>query len=1028
MNGFNLSALAVRERAITLALLLLITAAGIYAFNSLGRAEEPRFTVKQLTVAAYWPGATAREMQDLVAEPLEKRLQELRYYDRVETTAQRGAVYMLVNLRDSTPPESVREEFYQARKKIGDETAKLPNGVIGPYVNDEYSDVSFALYALQAPAMPARDLARQAEALRQDILHVPGVKKVNILGERPERIYVEFSHARLAGMGLSPRQILQNLQLQNELTPAGSISTDGPQVNIRIDGAYNDARTIADTPITIGSRSMKLSDLAVIKREYEEPATDIVRHQGKDALMLSVVMQDGWNGLALGNALDHKVADLIASLPPGVSFEKVNDHAANISQAVDEFMIKFFVSLAVVLLVSLLSLGWRSGIIVAFAIPLTLSLVFVIMLVIDRDFDRITLGALILSLGLLVDDAIIAIEIMSVKLQQGLDRAQAASFAWSHTAAPMLSGTLVTVIGLMPIGFARSSSGEYAGNIFWIVGIALIASWLVAVVFTPFLGAGLLPDRPPSINSKIYDTPRYQRLRMLVRFAVNRKYLVVGAVAIMLIAGACAMSLLTRQFFPTSDRTELLVEVQMPEGTGIDATLGAVTKLENFLLTQPEAKFVSSYVGRGAPRFFTSYAPELPDPSFAKIVVLTTDTRARDELKINLREQIANGLAPEGRVRVTQLLFGPYSQYPIAYRVMGPDEKKVRAIADQVLAVMRNNPHTRTVNRDWGERVSSIRLSLDQERLRLIGLSPFDTAQQMNFLLTGVNVTTVRDGIRSVLLTARSEGGQRIDPRLVGDLTLVSPTGKAIPFDQIGTTEVTSEDPILRRRDRTPTVTARSDVEDGVQPPDVESEISAALKPVVQALPTDYRIEVGGDVEESLEANVALAKVFPIMIVFTMLVIILQVRSFAGMAIVLLTAPLGLLGAVPTLIAFNQPFGFTAILALIALSGILMRNTLILIEQIKTNMSLGMVPYDAIVEATVERAKPVVLTALAAVLAFIPLTFSAFWGAMAFTLIGGTMVGTLVTIVFLPSLYSIFYRIGTRGSVGEGANDEARST
>lgn len=1024
MSGFNLSAFAVKERAITLFLIIAIAIAGGFAFLKLGRAEDPLFTIKQFTVTAVWPGATAKEMQQLVAEPLEKRLQELRYYDRVETIARPGAVFMTVSLLDSMPPSSVPEEFYQARKKVGDESLKLPNGVLGPYINDEYSDVSFALYALKAQGMPARELARQAEALRQEMLHVPGVKKVNILGEQAEKIFVEFSYARLAGLGISPQDVFQSLQLQNNVAPAGSIDTNGPQVFLRVDGGYDDVQKIKDTPIVVGNRNMKLSDLAVVRRGYEDPATYRIRHQGEDALMLSVVMQDGWNGLNLGAALEQKASELTSTLPLGVTLQKVTDQAVNISEAVDEFMLKFFVALGVVLLVSLLSLGWRSGIIVAAAIPLTLAIVFLVMMGTDRAFDRITLGALILSLGLLVDDAIIAIEIMVVKMEEGMDRIHAAAYAWSHTAAPMLSGTLVTIIGLMPVGFAKSSSGEYAGNIFWIVGFALMASWFVAVAFTPYLGVKLLPNIKPveGGHTAIYNTPNYRRLRAVVKWAVRRKFLVASVVLVMFVAAGAGMTVVKKQFFPASDRPELLLEVQMPEGTSIEATERAVKKVEDYVRAQPEAKIVTSYVGQGAPRFFFSYAPELPDPSFAKIVVLTPDAKAREILKIRLREKVADGLAPEGRVRVTQLVFGPYSQFPVAYRVMGPDESKVRDIADSVLDIMRANPHTRTVNRDWGDRVASVKFVFDQERLKLIGLSPVQAAQQLQFLLTGVNVTAVREDIRSVAVVARSDGEERLDPARLGDFTLVSPDGKTIPLDQIGRMEVTTEDPILKRRDRTPTITVRSDVQEGIQPPDVAAEVTKSLQPLIQSLPAGYRIEVGADVEESLKANVALAKVFPIMIVLTMLVIMLQVRSFSAMAMVLLTAPLGLLGAVPTLIIFHQPFGFTAILALIGLSGILMRNTLILMEQIKTNMHEGLDTYHAVVEATVQRARPVILTALAAVLAFIPLTFSVFWGALAYTLIGGTAVGTVIILLFLPALYAIWYRV--RPPVVEVASEE----
>src|SRR5215216_2519932 len=492
MMNLNLSELAVRERAVTLFLIIAIAVAGTFAFFKLGRAEDPSFTIKVLTVTTAWPGATAQEMQDLVAEPLEKRMQELRWYDRVETMTRPGLAFMTVTLKDSTPPADVPQEFYQARKKLGDEARNLPSGVVGPFVNDEYSDVSFALYALKARGMPMRELARQAEVIRQDLLHVPGVKKVNILGERPEQIFVEFSYPKLATLGVSTRDIVAALQRQNTVTPAGSIDTQGPRVFIRVDGAYDGVQAIADTPIVAAGRTLKLSDIAEVRRGYEDPPTYLIRHRGEPIIMLAAVMQDGWDGLALGKALEARTAAIAQTLPLGMTLEKVTDQAVNITLAVDEFMLKFAMALGVVLLVSLLSLGWRVGVVVAAAVPLTLAVVFLIMLETGRFFDRITLGALILALGLLVDDAIIAIEVMVVKMEEGMDRIKAAAYAWSHTAAPMLSGTLVTIAGFLPVGFARSTAGEYAGNIFWVVGFALIVSWIVAVAFTPYLGVKML--------------------------------------------------------------------------------------------------------------------------------------------------------------------------------------------------------------------------------------------------------------------------------------------------------------------------------------------------------------------------------------------------------------------------------------------------------------------------------------------------------------------------------------------------------
>src|SRR6266571_3997954 len=1029
MITFNLSELAVRERAVTLFLIIAIAIAGTFAFFKLGRAEDPTFTIKVLTVTTAWPGATAQEMQDLVAEPLEKRLQELRWYDRVETMTRPGLAFMTLTLNDRTPPAEVPEQFYQARQKLSDEARNLPSGALGPFVNDEYSDVTFALYALKAPGMAPRLLVRQAETVRQQLLHVPGVKKVNILGERLERIFVEFSYPRLVALGIGAQDIFAALRNQNAVTPAGSIDTKGPQVFVRLDGAYDDLRKIADTPIVAGGRNLKLSDVAKVRRGYEDPSTFLIRHQGQPALALSVVMQEGWNGLDLGKTLEREVKTISSGLPLGITLSKVTDQAVNITEAVDEFMLKFFVALGVVLVVSLLSLGWRVGIVVAAAVPLTLAAVFVIMLDTGRVFDRITLGALILALGLLVDDAIIAIETMVVKMEEGMDRIQAAAYAWSHTAAPMLSGTLVTVIGFLPVGFARSTAGEYAGNIFWIVGFSLIASWIVAVVFTPYLGVKLLPEikAVKGGHAGIYSTPRYQRLRQLVTWCVRKKYTVAGIVVGAFLMAGGGMAVVKKQFFPNSDRPELLVEVQLPSGTSIETTSAAAKRIEHWLSQQPESKIVTSYIGAGAPRFFFSYNPELPDPSFAKIVVLTANAEARDRLKLRLRQAAADGVAPEARIRATQLVFGPYSPFPVAFRVMGPDPAKLREIARSVEEIMRNDPNMRTVNVDWGERVPKLHFVLDQERLQLIGLSPEEAAQQLQFLLNGQTITQVRENIRAVNIVARSAGPERLDPTKLENFTLTTRNGKPIPLSQIGRVEIQPEDPLIKRRDRVPTITVRGDNIETTQPPDVSSRIWAKIAPLRKALPENYRIEMAGSIEEAGKANSALAPLFPLMLLLMLAVIIIQVRSFSAMWMVMLTGPLGLIGAVPALLIFHQPFGFNAILGLIGLSGILMRNTLILIGQIHSNQANGLDPYHAIIEATVQRSRPVILTALAAVLAFIPLTHSVFWGSMAYVLIGGTAVGTVLTLAFLPALYAIWFRVSDVDAVRSNDREQARA-
>lgn len=1016
-SGFNLSALAVRERSVTLFLIGLISLAGLMAFFNLGRAEDPAFTVKVMTIITAWPGATAQEMQDQVAEKIEKRLQELRWYDRSETYTRPGLAFTTLTLLDSTPPSQVQEEFYQARKKVGDEAGRLPAGVIGPMVNDEYADVTFALFALKAKGEPQRLLVRDAESLRQRLLHVPGVKKVNIVGEQSERIDVEFSHERLATLGVSPQDVFAALNGQNVLTPAGSVDTQGPQVFIRLDGAFDELQKIRDTPVMAQGRTLQLSDVATVSRGYEDPSTFLIRSGGEPALLLGVVMRDGWNGLDLGKALDAEVSSISTELPLGMSLTKVTDQAVNISSAVDEFMVKFFVALLVVMLVSFVSMGWRVGIVVAAAVPLTLAMVFIVMAATGKNFDRITLGSLILALGLLVDDAIIAIEMMVVKMEEGMSRIDASAYAWSHTAAPMLSGTLVTAVGFLPNGFARSTAGEYTSNMFWIVGIALIASWLVAVYFTPYLGARLLPEvkKVAGGHAAMYDTPHYNRFRSVLARVISLKWLVAGSVIGLFVVAVLGMGVVKKQFFPISDRPEVLVEVRMPYGTAIGPTSDAAAKVEAWLATQKEAKIVTAYVGQGAPRFFFAMGQELPDPSFAKIVVRTDSQDERDALKHRLRQAIAGGLAPEAQVRVTQLVFGPYSPFPVAYRVTGPDPAELRRIAAEVQRVMDASPLMRTVNADWGTRTPTLHFRVQQDRLQALGLSSSAVAQQLQFLLSGVPVTSVREDIRTVQVVARSAGGHRLDLARIGDFTLAGVDGQRIPLSQVGTVEVRMEEPIMRRRDRVPTITLQGDIADGLQPPDVSAAITRELQPVMQRLPAGYRIVEAGSVEESGKAGAAILPLLPIMVALTLLIIIMQVRSISAMVMVFLTSPLGLIGVVPTLLLFQQPFGINALVGLIALSGILMRNTLILIGQIHHNEQAGLDPFHAVVEATVQRARPVILTALAAIFAFIPLTHSVFWGTLAYTLIGGTLAGTVLTLVFLPAMYSIWFGIRSAG-------------
>ena len=1013
MSGFNLSAFAVRERAITLFLIILIAAAGTFAYLRLGRAEDPSFSVKVMTVTLIWPGATADEIQRQAGDRLEKRLQELTYYDRVETESRPGQETMKVHFKDNVRAAALQEDFYQTRKKLSDEAVNLPHGVIGPIFNDEYSDVYFALYALSAPDLPHRQLVLQAEDIRERLLRTAGVLKVNILGEQPQQIFVEISYRKLATLGITARNLFDALASQNDVTPAGFVDTAGPRVYLRLDGSIDSVDVINNIPITANGRTLKIGDIAEVHRGYADPPAFVIRNQGVRALVLGVVMKPGFNGLTLGKSLALEDAKLQADLPLGISLSKIVDQANVISDAIREFMTKFFTALTVVIVVSLLSLGWRVGIVVASAIPLTLCAVFVIMMLTGRDFDRITLGALIISLGLLVDDAIIAIEMMVVKMEEGLDRIAAATFAWHSTAAPMLTGTLVTIAGFMPVGFAASTAGEYAGNIFWVVGFSLITSWFVAVFFIPYLGVKLLPDikKAEGGHEAIYGTRMYQRLRSVVRGCVDHKWIVAGLVGGVFALAVVGMGSVTKQFFPNSDRHEVMIEVNMPDGTAIAATERQVAQIEAAVRKEPEAKIVTSYVGQGEPRFNLSLDPLLPDPAFAKLVVQTDSAEARDSLKDKLRALVDTGAFPAARVRVIQIVFGPPVRYHVAFRVLGPNLDRVRGFAEQARAIMSEDPDMSDVHLDFGDKVPTLHLVLDQERLRLIGLTPMDAGQQLQVLLQGTSATQVRENLRSVDVLVRSPGIDRHQIQNIDDLTLTTKSGAAVPVSQVARLETRMEQPVLKRYDRQTYITVEGNVRDGIQPPDVTARILPTLEGLKASLPAGYAIDTGGDVEEAAKANVALAAIFPAMLIVTLTILMAQVRSFATMFMVFATAPLGLVGAVPALLIFHQPFGFNAILGLIGLSGILMRNTLILVDQIHHDRADGLSDYDAIIESTVRRARPVILTAVAAMLAFIPLTHSVFWSALAYVLIAGVGAGTLLTLLFLPALYALWFRV-----------------
>ncbi|WP_420966521.1 efflux RND transporter permease subunit [Bradyrhizobium sp. B120] len=1013
MKRFNLSAWAVSHPTLVLFLMIILGVAGYFSYGKLGRAEDPFFTVKVVNVSVMWPGATSQEMQMQVADPIEKKLQELPFFDKVQTYSKPGFTAMQVSFKDSTSPKDVPYLFYLIRKKLVDVQGELPSGILGPVVNDEFSDVDSILYMMTGDGANYAQLKKVAEGFRQRLLKVPGVTKIDLYGTQDERIFVEFSHAKLATLGITPQALFDSLAKQNNVTPAGTVETSSQRVPLRVTGALDGVKAVAETPVESNGRVFRLGDIATVSHGYVDPPSFRVRQEGKPALGIGVVTAKGANILELGKEVQQATAEFMKAVPQGVDIQQIADQPKVVEHAVGEFVHSFVEALAIVLFVSFVALGWRTGIVVALSVPLVLGIVFIVMNAMSLDLHRITLGALIIALGLLVDDAIIAVEMMVVKMEQGWDRMKAASFAWESTAFPMLTGTLVTAAGFLPIGFANSAVGEYAGGIFWIVAIALVASWFVAVIFTPYIGVKLLPNIKVHQNHDphaIYETRMYRGLRNVVQWCVDHRIKVVAATVGVFVAAIVGFGHVQQQFFPLSERPELFLQLRLPEGTAFNVTEKAVKQAEGLLKDDQDIQTYTAYVGQGSPRFWLGLNPQLPNEAFAEIVILAKNVEARERVKAKIEQAAADGALNEARVRVDRFNFGPPVGFPVQFRVIGPDANKVRDIAYQVREVMRQNKNVKDVQLDWNEQSPYLKLAVDQDRARALGLTPQDVSQALAMLITGAPVTTIRDGIEKVGVVARAVPSERFDLGRVGDLTITTRNGVAVPLQQIAKIEYAHEEPILWRRNRDMAITVRSDVVDGVQAPDVTNQIAPKLKDIQAHLEPAYRIEPGGAFEESAKGNASIFILFPVMVMVMLTLLMIQLQSFSRLTLVFLTAPLGIVGASLGLNVANQPFGFVALLGLIALAGMIMRNAVILVDQIESDVSSGLTRREAIVEATVRRARPVVLTALAAILAMIPLSRSAFWGPMAITIMGGLFVATFLTLLYLPGLYALWFR------------------
>ncbi|MGL4263152.1 MAG: efflux RND transporter permease subunit, partial [Afipia sp.] len=1010
MKRFNLSAWAVAHPTLILFFIVMLGIAGFFSYERLGRAEDPSFTIKVVIINAMWPGATAKEMQEQVADPIEKKLQELPYFDKVQTYTKPSFTAMTLTFKDNTPAKDVPQLFYQLRKKLGDIRNDLPANLIGPNINDEYGDVDSVLYMLTGEGADYAQLKKVAEGLRQRLLKTENVTKVNLYGTQDERVFVEFSHAKLATLGITAQALFDSLAKQNAVVPAGTVETSSQRVPLRVTGAYDSVKAVAETPVEGNGRVFRLGDIAMVTHGFVDPPSYQVRQEGKTAIGVGVVMAKGANILELGEAIKKATAEFMTAVPQGIEIEQIADQPKVVEHAVSEFVHSFVEALAIVLFVSFLALGWRTGIVVALSVPLVLAIVFIVMNAMGMDLHRITLGALIIALGLLVDDAIIAVEMMVVKMEQGWDRVKAASFAWESTAFPMLTGTLVTAVGFLPIGFANSSVGEYAGGIFWVVAIALVASWFVAVIFTPYIGVKLLPNFNHGKHNHdphaIYETRMYRGLRRVIEWCVRRRGTVVLATIGVFVLSIVGFGHVQQQFFPLSERPELFLQLRLPEGTAFNVTKESVKKAEALLKDDKDIVTYTTYVGQGSPRFWLGLNPQLPNEAFSETVIVSKDVPARERIKARLEKAVVDGALSEARVRVDRFNFGPPVGFPVQFRVVGPDTTTVRDIAYKVREVMRANDKVVDPHLDWNEQTPYLKLAVDQDRARALGLTPQDISQSLAMLISGVQVTTLRDGIEKVGVVARAVPSERLDLGRVGDLTIYSRGGVAVPLSQIAKIEYAHEEPILWRRNRDMAITVRADIVDGVQAPDVTNAIWPKLEGIRKSLQPAYRIEIGGAIEESEKGNASINKLFPLMVIGMLTLLMIQLQSFSRLVLVFLTAPLGIVGASLGLNVAGSPFGFVALLGLIALAGMIMRNSVILVDQIETDVEHGLTRREAIVEATVRRARPVVLTALAAILAMIPLSRSAFWGPMAITIMGGLFVATFLTLLFLPGLYA----------------------
>jgi multidrug efflux pump subunit AcrB len=1016
---FNLSAWSLRHPSMVVYLMVMLLLAGLLAYQKLGRSEDPDFTFKVMVVRTLWPGASAREVELQVTERLEKTLQETPWIDVVRSVSRSGESLIFVTLKDSMPKKDLPDAWYQVRKKVGDIRYTLPSSIEGPFIDDEFGDTFSNIYALTGDGFDLGDLRRRADVIARELYRVPDVKKVELFGVQAEKIYVEVSQARLATLGISLPQISDALAQQNAMLPAGFFETASDRVRLRVSGDFLSPDALREVAIVANGHVVRLGDIAEIHRGLVEPATPAMYFDGRPAVGVGVVMAKGGDVLELGKHLRVVIDRLQEAQPVGVDIHSVADQPQVVEDAIHLFVKSLAEAVIIVLAVSFLSLGLRTGTVVALSIPLVLFITFLLMYAFGIDLQRVSLGALIIALGLLVDDAIITVEMMVVKMEQGWDRFRAATYAYATTAFPMLTGTLVTAASFLPVGFARSSAGEYTFSIFAVVTIALLVSWGVAVVFTPYLGFLMLDPaklvaRAQKHGEDIYDTPFYRRVRSVVQWCVRRHWLVIGATVVVFAVSVGAFNtFVERQFFPASARSELLIDLWLPQGSSLKATTARAHEIDHLLSGDADIDHFVTYVGNGSPRFYLPLDEQLFDDNFAQVVVTSRDLAARERLKTHLEAAFA---APDGawsgvQVRVQRLENGPPVGYPVQFRVSGNDIGEVRRLAEAVAAEVRANPLTQNVHLNWNELAKVVRLEIDQDKARALGISSQELAAQLNTLLNGTVMTRYREGDQLIDVVARAPGDERVQLSRLPDLNLRLANGRSVPLAQLAHFRYELEDDVIWRRQRQPTITVRADLRGNVQAPSVSQQIDPLLDKLRATLPVGYHIEEGGAIEESGKGEASIKAVVPTALIVVLTLLMMQLQSLQRTVMVVLTAPLGLIGVALALMLSDAPYGFVANLGVIALFGMIMRNSVILVDQIRQDEKAGHTPWEAVVGSAVRRFRPIMLTAAAAILAMIPLSRSVFWGPMAIAIMGGLLVATLLTLLFLPALYAAWFRV-----------------